>query len=162
MKKIVLSICLLCFGASAFAQDSTIVLSVKKGTINNLKPTATIAAIKEALPVFSGEGEEGSDMNCGGGVFYLNESFFFYTGANFINVRYGFTGTMDIAVIGKNTAQLKKQFKKPVRKYTDGSTTSYNFYKTIWGTLVVSIDDDLAQEFYMYAEKNANKIKLCL
>lgn len=57
---------------------------LKKGTLNDLKPDAPMYLVKSKLPCFTGETAEGSDINYGGGVFYINHDFFFYTHKDYI------------------------------------------------------------------------------
>ncbi len=51
-------------------------VNLKRGTVNKLKLTASQDEVKAALPCSTGDTEECSDFNCGGGVFFLNNSFF--------------------------------------------------------------------------------------
>lgn len=73
----------------------------KKGTLNGLNGQASMDEVKRQLPCFTGETEEGSSYNCGGGVFYLDHTFFFYTGRDYIEIRKGFQGKSSIEVLGK-------------------------------------------------------------
>jgi hypothetical protein len=72
-----------------------------RGTLNGVPPTATMDEVKRRLPCATGESEETSEMNFGGGVFFLNHDFFFYTGRNYIEVRSRFRGTVTPDVLGR-------------------------------------------------------------
>ncbi|HEY0016549.1 MAG TPA: hypothetical protein VGC13_09535 [Longimicrobium sp.] len=76
-------------------------LDLVRGTLNGVAPTATMDEVKRRLPCATGESEETSEMNFGGGVFFLNHDFFFYTGRNYIEVRRRFRGTVTPDVLGR-------------------------------------------------------------
>ncbi len=72
-----------------------------RGTLNGVPPTATMDEVKRRLPCFTGESAETSEMNFGGGVFFLDHDLFFYTGRNYIEVRRRFPGTVTPDVLGR-------------------------------------------------------------
>jgi hypothetical protein len=162
MKKIVMALALL-ISLGAQAQDcGTLVVNLKKGTLNGVKPTATQEQVKGKLPCFTGDTEEGGDMNCGGGVFYLNNDFFCYTGRDYIEIRKRFNGKLSVPVLGmaKAGALQKLGMGKPVRTETDGEKT-FVFLKTRYGCLVLTVTSDKVTQLAMHA-KAADKVVLCL
>lgn len=72
-----------------------------RGTLNGVTPTASMDEVKRRLPCFTGESAETSGMNFGGGVFFLDHDFYFYTGRNYIEVRRRFPGTVTPDVLGR-------------------------------------------------------------
>ena len=91
-------------------------VNLKRGTVNKLKLTASQDEVKAALPFSSGDTGEGSDFNCGGGVFFLTNSFFFYTGKDHVEFREKFKGKLSVAVLGvaKSVAIAKLKLGKPM------------------------------------------------
>jgi len=71
-----------------------ITVDLYAGTVNGLPLTASMDAVKAALPCSTGESPEGEVYNYGGGVFFTDRELYLYTGNDFINVRAGFTGTL--------------------------------------------------------------------
>jgi hypothetical protein len=77
-----------------------------RGTLNGVAPTASMDEVKRRLPCSTGELEETSEMNFGGGVFFLDHDFFFYTGRNYIEVRRHFPVTP--GVLGRPIAEAQR------------------------------------------------------
>ena len=65
-----------------------------RGTLNGVPPTVGFNVAKTQFTCFTGETEEGSDFNCGGGVFFLDHQFFLYTHRDYIEMRKGFKGSV--------------------------------------------------------------------
>ncbi len=163
MKKIFLW-CSLAVGTGAFAQDcDTLVANLTKGTLNGLKPGAAMKAVKEKLPCFTGDSEEGGDFNCGGGVFYLNHDFFYYTGNDYIELRSEFKGKLTIPVLGLTQAAAIKKMKvfgKVVRTQKNGDQR-FLFFKTSYGCICLTLEGGSVTKLGMYS-KPAAKVELCL
>jgi hypothetical protein len=163
MKKM-LFVLLACFLGNAMMAQSCdkLVADVKKGTLNGLKPTATQEQVKEKLPCFTGDTKDGSDFNCGGGVFYLDHDFFYYTGNDYIEFRKNFKGKLSIPLLGlsKAAAVKKAGMGKAVRTEKEGDT-EYVFLKTTYGCLMLKIEDGKVVKVAMYA-KPAKDAELCL
>ena len=81
---------------------------LRRGTLNGIAPTASMDAVKQRLLCFTGESEETSEMNFGGGVFFLNHDFYFYTGRNYIEVRGRFPGTVTPNVLRRPIAEAQR------------------------------------------------------
>lgn len=81
---------------------------LRRGTLNGVPATATMDEVKRRLPCFTGESGETSEMNFGGGVFFLNHDLFFYTGRNYIEVRRRFAGTVTPDVLGRPIADAQR------------------------------------------------------
>jgi hypothetical protein len=64
--------------------------------------------VKRRLPCFTGESAETSEMNFGGGVFFLDHDFYFYTGRNYIEVRARFPGTVTPDVLRRPIAEAQR------------------------------------------------------
>jgi hypothetical protein len=163
MKKVLLIPVILFCSVSLAAQNCDMLLvNLKKGTINGLKPTATQEKVKEKLPCFTGDTEDGSNYNCGGGVFFLNHDFYFYTGNDYIELRSKFNGTVSAAVLGLTEEEAVKNLKmgKAVR-VEKNETDRYLFFKTGYGCVVLTITGSSVKKIAMY-QKPATKVSLCL
>ncbi len=163
MKKL-LFVLLVCFLGNAIMAQSCdkLVANLKKGTLNGLKPTATQEQVKEKLPCFTGDSEDGGDFNCGGGVFFLNNDFFCYTGRDYIEMRANFDGKLSIPVLGltKAAAIKKLGMGKAVRTEKDGDT-QYLFFKTAYGCVRLNIVDGKVYLVAMHSMPPA-EVELCL
>jgi len=163
MKRIYFLLTLLCISAMLMAQDcDNLQVNLKKGTINGIKPTASQATIKKKLPCFTGDSEEGGPFNCGGGVFFLNHDFFCYTGADYIEFRKNFSGTLSVPVLGMDEATAIQQLGmgEPVRRQANGGS-DYVFLKTRYGCLVLKFIEGIVKQVGMYA-KPEKDVVLCL
>lgn len=79
-----------------------------RGTLNGLAPTAPMDEVRRRLPCFTGESAETSEMNFGGGVFFLDHDLYFYTGRNYIEVRRRFSGTVTPDVLGRPIGDARR------------------------------------------------------
>ncbi len=114
-------------------------LDLEKGTLNGLRVNASQKEIKKALPCFTGDSPDGSEFNCGGGVFFLDHDFYFYSGQNYIEVRENFTGSISDDIMNKSTAEIAKLLGEPdrtesIRKW-DGSNRLHFFYQRPYGCI---------------------------
>lgn len=111
-------------------------INVKKGTINKLKPTASMEKIQAALPCFTGVTQESEGYNCGGGVFFINNDFYAYTGRDYWEIRLNFKGNWDTKLLGCKPADIQFQFGDPVREEKIPGYKVF-FYKQKYGCLRV-------------------------
>lgn len=163
MKRMLMILLIMAVAQTIMAQDcDNLVADLKKGTLNGVKPTASQAAIKEKLPCFTGDSEEGGPFNCGGGVFFLKHDFFCYTGGDYIEFRKNFNGKLSVPVLGLSQEEAVKNLKlgKAVRQ-EEHSGKTFVFLKTRYGCLVLTLEDDAVLKVGMYA-KPAKAVKLCL
>lgn len=161
MKNIVLFlICISIVQTSIGQQCDPIQVNLKKGTVNKLKLNASQKAVKKKMPCATGDTPDGSNFNCGGGVFYGKDQFYFYTGRDYVNIRKGFTGTLSVSLFEKTEATITGLLGKPDRLETPDKDR-FLFYKKKYGSLVIKINDDKVNEVFMYREA-PEKIKLCL
>lgn len=133
---------------------------LKKGKLNGLSPTASMADVKKNLSCFTGESEEGSGFNCGGGVFFLNHDFFFYTGRDYIEIRKNFKGKMSISLLGQPVEEATKNFGDAVRNESHGGV-DYYFFKTKYGCLRVNVEYGSITQVGIHAQP-PDKVELCL
>lgn len=148
----------------SFAQNcDNITVDLKKGTINKLKPTASQDEVKTTLPCSTGDTEDGSDFNCGGGVFFLDNDFFFYTGKDYVEFREKFKGKLSTPVLGltKAAAIAKLKLGKAIRtlKQEDGRVDL--FFKTTYGCVRLELAAGKVVTVAMHAAK-AKDVELCL
>ena len=166
--KILFVIVLLFVQSYTFAQKVSkkcppLKLDLVTGKLNGLLPSATQAQVKKKLPCFTGDTKDGENFNCGGGVFYLKNDCFFYTGKDFIEIRSKFKGTISTPLLGKSEADATTALKMEVeRTVTDESGTSkYNFYATKYGCIVVCIEEEKVSKIAVY-DIAAGDVELCL
>jgi hypothetical protein len=141
-------------------QCGEIKVDLKKGTVNKLKLNASQDAIKKKIPCATGDTPDGSTFNCGGGVFFGKDQFYFYSGRDYVNIRKGFTGMLSMPLLEKTEAEVISLLGKPDQIETPGKRR-FIFYKRKYGSLVLKIDSDKVEEIFMYSETPAG-VKLCL
>ena len=144
-----------------------IVVDFERGTLNGLNGAASMDEVKKQLPCSTGETEEGSSFNCGGGVFFLKHTFFFYTGRDYIEIREGFTGKCSEDLLGKSFGKLGDSFSKPDQKKEHessftGKTTNYYEFGKKWGTILVVVEEGIVKEVAMYYGQKPGSLEYCL
>ncbi|MEZ4688010.1 MAG: hypothetical protein R3B47_18700 [Bacteroidia bacterium] len=142
-------------------------VDLDQGTLNGLNGAASMDEVKKQLPCFTGETEEGSSFNCGGGLFYLDHDFYFYTHRNYIEIRKDFKGTMSQDMLGKSMSELGGAFSKPDKEKEyestfSGTVTNYYEYRKKWGTLVIVIEDEAVIEVALHFGKEPGDVEYCL
>lgn len=150
------------FSAQSFAQNDCKKLkaNLKKGTLNGVNASADMNKVKAKFPCFTGDTEEGSGFNCGGGVFFLNHDFYFYTHRDYIEIRDDFQGEISDAVMGLNEKQLKEKMGTPAKKEILGSSTFLQF-KRKWGVLVFVLNNDNVKKIQFHYKKEIGEIEFC-
>ncbi len=118
-------------------EGKPLIISTQSGTLNGVAPTASMDHIREEFPCYTGETEEGADYNCGGGIFFLDHDFYFYTFRDLLEVRDGFQGTLDIPLLTMDTKQVENALGLP-DFIPDYSYQEHWLYKRTYGTLRVS------------------------
>ena len=72
---------------------TTLVADLRNGTLSGAPPTISFEQAETYFKACkTGATAEGADINCGGGVFFLNKSFFLYTYRDYIELRRGYEG----------------------------------------------------------------------
>lgn len=127
-------------------------VDVANGMINGLPATASMQEIKKQFPCFTGDTEEGAAYNCGGGVFFLDYNFYYYSGRDYIEVRYGFPGSMSDNLISLGVSEIVERYGDPVRKDESGDRTYY-VYKAGYGSLVIVFQQGKVYKFAMHTAK---------
>jgi hypothetical protein len=150
--------------AGLFAQNGNcgdIYVDVKKGTINKVKPTATMDKIQAAFPCFTGVTQEDEGYNCGGGVFAINHDFYAYTGRDYWEIRGKFKGGWSSKLLGLKPADLEFRYGDPVR---EEKIPGYKvqFFKQKYGCLRVqfSVQTGRSEEIGIHYLP-ADKVELC-
>lgn len=175
MKKIICGLLLLSSFTVAFSQNTgkvkdradgkpkvkpckKIQVNLTSGTVNGVKPTALMDVVKKKLPCYTGESEEGEVFNCGGGVFYLNDDIYFYTGRDYIEIREKFTGKTEPSLLGTYRDEVKSILGVPDKEIDGGRIL---IYKKAYGALRVVFNmDDKCVEIGIHAVAPAD-VKLC-
>lgn len=147
-----------------WAQNGTcgeIYVSVKKGTINKLKPTTSMDKIQSALPCFTGITREDEGYNCGGGVFFINSDFYAYTGRDYWEIRKDFKGSWDVKLIGAKQPDIEFQFGDPIREEKIPGYKVW-FYKQKYGCLRIqfNVNNNRVEEVGLHY-KPASEVELC-
>lgn len=124
----------------------SVVFDLDKGTINGIKPTVSQDDVRAALPCFTGSTPDGDRLNgmlynYGGGVFFNNHNFYFYTGLDFIEVRSDFTGTVSPNLLGASKERVNGAYGRP----TLTSNGSY-FYMMSYGCLQFELRNNVVYE----------------
>ncbi len=143
-----------------------LLLDLEKGTINDITGFATMDEVKTNFPCFTGETEEGSEFNCGGGVFFLNHDVYYYTWKDYITVRDEFWGECTPPVVGQEASAANEHLGEPTESfvYTDeffGEETTYMQYSKDWGTLVVLVKDKKVIAIELHHGKKIGDIEFC-
>jgi hypothetical protein len=164
MKKVLTISIFIFISIYSIAQNcDSIVVNLKNGTINKLKPSASQDEVKAALPCSTGDTEDGSDFNCGGGVFFLDNDFFFYTGNDYIELREKFNGKLSTPVLGlkKNVAIAKLKMGKAIRTVKQQDGKEDLFFKTTYGCVRLQIEKGKVKILAIHGMP-AKKVVLCL
>jgi len=150
------------FNFNSVAEDPCAKLNVnlKKGELNGLKPTASQEKIREVFPCFTGSSEERSIFNCGGGVFFLDHDFYFYTGRDFLEIRDDFNGRIKGEWMGMSLFTLTTDFGNPVREEKLGNKEIY-FFETKYGCVRFILVNDKIVEIGIHYQP-ADKVELCM
>ena len=135
------------------------------GKLNGLDSKADRAAIKRALPCFTGETPDGKkiggiEANCGGGVFFTRDHFYFYTGRDYIEVRTGFKGKVGGDLLGASRKTVEGEVGTPNRVEKVAPRT-IALYAMTYGTLAVTYDQDGKAIALAAHSTPAQDIKLC-
>jgi hypothetical protein len=120
------------------------------GTLNNLPPTASQEQVKRFVPCWTGDTPDGSDFNQGGGVFFTNHDFYFYTWRRYIEVRLGFNGSVSPSFLGEKAEVLRINLGEP-RTIAEHPEDWY--FERKYGCLRVEFKDNIVHELAAHSEK---------
>jgi hypothetical protein len=135
-------------------------VDIEAGTLNGFAPKASMDEVKKQFPCFTGDSEEGGPMNCGGGVFFLEHDFYFYTGRDYLEVRFKFPGQTSRPLLSRGSHEIEADMGAPYKKETHDEK-EYWFYKKKYGSLVVQFRGGKSYQFAMYTD-SPDKVELCL
>jgi hypothetical protein len=118
MKKTIYSalfLALSIFSASAQEEKDKdlIKIDLDKGLVNGLKATTGLDTVKKMMPFFTSETAENPDYNCGGGVFYMHNDVYFYTGRDYVEIRTDFKGKLSHDILNRNIQEVTRLLGKP-------------------------------------------------
>jgi hypothetical protein len=155
-----------CKTSYKLGQYDQLFLDFKTGTLNGVSASASMAEVKKAFPCFTGETEEGSEFNCGGGVFILKHDFYFYTHNDFIEVRKGFTGKMSTPVLNLKKEELISILGTPddILKHEDtyfNEVIYVHQYSKKWGVLSFVEQEGRITEIELHKGKKIGSIDYC-
>lgn len=143
MKKALFSILMLVFAVNFIeAQEEKdkdlIKVDIENGTINGLKPAATMDEIKKALPFFTDETAENQGINCDGGVFYMNNDVYFYTARDYVDIKAEFKGKLSKDILNKKIQEVTKLLGTPdhqIKPAGDDESMMVVYFKMPYGCL---------------------------
>ena len=119
----------------SLGQCDSLYFDLETGRLNGVPPTVNNEEVKEAFPCFTGEtAETGGVANCGGGVFFLNHDFYFYTFRDFLEIRSGFAGTTSVSVLNRAATDVIQEMGTPTQ-----SSGSRHYYQKDWGILLLEV-----------------------
>lgn len=133
-------------------------VNLNSGKLNGLKPTAAMETVKKKLPCYTGESEETGLFNCGGGVFYIKDDFYFYTYRDYIEIRNRFSGSIQPNLLGMYKNDIKSRLAEPDKELDGGRVWLYSKH---YGTLRVNFDlEGKCVEIGIHAVP-VDKVQLC-
>lgn len=135
-------------------------VDVEAGTLNGVSPKASMEEVKVQFPCFTGGSEEGGAMNCGGGVFFLEHDFYFYTGRDYLEVRFKFPGQTSVPLLSQGSHEVEANLGAPDKKETHDDK-EYWFYKKKYGSLVIQFRGGKSYQFDLFTV-SPDKVQLCL
>lgn len=147
---------------------ANLVLDLDTGRLSGVPATASIEQVMRAFPCATGQSTEGAIWNYGGGVFFNDHAFYFYTWRRFIEVRTGFKGSIGpVDVLGMTRQDIAARYvalgcdrgaarhSRPLwacgDKASDYSRGS-EFYAMPWGCMAIRFREDRASEVRLFPE----------
>lgn len=133
-----------------------LIVNVGEGTMNGISPDASMEKIKKQFPCFTGESAEGQLFNYGGGVFFLDHDFYFYTHHDYLEVRKEFKGKVSVPLIGKTEYVLPQILGKP-----DKIVGNMYLYKQKYGVLRLEVRYGVVQEIGIHKNNLEQVVRFC-
>ncbi len=118
-------------GSGSSSSCEHLVVDLKNGTLNGLKPSESTDSITAHLPCYTTLQVGGHD-NSGGGVYFVNHGFNFYTKLQSFQFYEQFSGITSPDILNKPLSVVYKHFGKPTAKVA-GRT----YFKTKYGCLAI-------------------------
>lgn len=118
-----------------------LILNLREGKLNGISPTISQDEVKRMFPCYTGETEEVSNFNHGGGVFSQRYDFYFYTYKDFIEIRSDFDGEVLPSILGADTEYIESRFGDPQYSSRDGE-----YYTADYGCLRLTMKDEKIEE----------------
>lgn len=126
-----------------------VTLDIQQGTLNGLPPTTSQGVVKATLPCWTGDTPDGSSFNFGGGVFFLKDDFYFYTGRNYIEVRRDFKGIVTPSILGLTSAEVRSHFGEPIS--VSGAPNTWMLFSRRSGCLRVVLENNRVKAIAVHA-----------
>ncbi len=133
-----------------------LIVNIEKGTINGISPDASMDKIKKQFPCFTGETTEGQIFNYGGGVFFLDHDFYFYTYHDYLEIRGEFKGKLSIPLIGKNINAISQVSGKP-----DKIIGAMYLYEQKYGVLRLKVRNNIVKEIGIHTKNLESVVRFC-
>jgi hypothetical protein len=111
---------------------------LEEGKINAVSPMLSQGELKEWFPCYSGTTPDGASQDCGGGVFYKNHDFYYYTYFDYVEVRSRFKGKMTYELIGKTKEEVRKLLGTPVDTKNKEGFSDIDLFTKEYGCLRVN------------------------
>jgi len=163
MKTTFITLCILCFSVTLFAQLKTTVkcpvieVDVLNGIINHsILPSSTVGEIKLHLPCFTSFEDESATAKCGGGVSYKKDDVYFFTSRDYVEIGPAFTGKLSLPLMGASRNNLFHWLGAPQIK-----EAHWEAFQTSYGILILYYDTADKINKIQFSSKTAQTIQLC-
>ncbi len=161
--KLMLSLLLLLSGKFTQAQlqskpeCNTIIADIYKGWINMAAPNADPEQIKTKLPCYTSFEKESNDSKCGGGIYFADKDFKYFTQRDYVVIGEKFKGKFNIPIIGAKRDDLFAWLGNPKLK-----AEQWEAYQMQYGTLIVYFNSKKLVNKIIMSTKTTEFIDLCM
>jgi hypothetical protein len=131
-------------------------VNVLNGTVNGLKPSATVNEIKNKLPCFTSFEDESQTAKCGGGVYFKDKDLSFYTDRDYIEIGPKFKGKLSIPLMGAIRGTFFNNFGNPKLK-----DDTWDAFQTSYGIIILHYDKTSKVNLIQMSTQSTENIKLC-
>jgi hypothetical protein len=131
-------------------------IDVYKGWINEIKPEADPERIKLILPCFSSSEPESNESKCGGGIYYPDRGFTFYTRRDYVIFSDQFKGTLTLPLFGLSSDDLFLKLGNPKLK-----AANWEAFQMAYGTLLVYYNEKQKINQFIISTRPVDDLYLC-
>ena len=131
-------------------------IDILDGRIGELDPRSTIGQIKSKFPCFTRIENESDSAWCGGGIFYKDRDFYFYTGRDYVEIGPAFKGKLSLPLMGAARGSFFKTLGNPMIK-----DLNWDAYQTAYGILLLYFNKSNKVNKIRFSTEKAGSIRLC-
>jgi hypothetical protein len=124
----------------AHTECDSLFFDLDTGMINSVSPMLPPIDIKEWFTCYTGSTPDGASTNCGGGVFYANHGFYYYTYFNFVEVHRNFKGKESNNLLSAERKDVIGVYGQPVITRFKEDYPDIDFFNTKYGCLQFRYD----------------------